>query len=70
MSHLNSLNFFLWELNPFGPNLFRFGWDFIDSDNFEGQKSKALKYPSDYLIQPPGKSVQCEWYCHAPREIV
>ena len=37
--HLNSLN-------PFGPNLFWFGWDVID--NFEGQKSNVLKYPSDY----------------------
>ena len=39
MSHLNSLNFFLWELNPFGPKLFTFSWDFTDSDNFEGQRS-------------------------------
>ena len=43
---------YLIELNPFGPNLFTFDWDFIDSDNFEGQRSKVLKYPSDYLIQP------------------
>ena len=43
MSLLNSLTIVLWELNPFGPNLFRFGWDFIDCDNFEGQKSKVLK---------------------------
>ena len=60
ISHLNNLNYFLWELNLFGPNLFTFGWDFTDSDNLEGQRSKVLKYPSDYLIQPPGKSVQHE----------
>ena len=51
------LNYFLWEFRPFGPNLFMFGWDFTDSDNFEGQRSNVLKYPSDYLIQPPGKSI-------------
>ena len=51
MSHLNSLNY---------PNLFTFGWNFIDSDNFESQRSKVLKYTSDYLIQPPGKSDQYE----------
>ena len=28
-----------------------FGWDFIDSGNFEGQRSNVLKYPSDYLIR-------------------
>ena len=39
MSHLNSLNYFSLGLNPFGPNLFTFGWDFTDSDNFEGQTS-------------------------------
>ena len=27
----------------FRPNLFIFGWDFIDSDNFEGQKVKCFK---------------------------
>ena len=44
--HLNSLNYF-------GPNLSRFGWDFTDSDNYEGQRSNVLKYPSNYLTQPP-----------------
>ena len=53
MSHLNSLNFFLWELNPFVPNLFTVGWDFTDSDY-------SVKGPSDYLIQSPCKSVQYE----------
>ena len=46
-SHLNSLNYF--SLDTFGPNLFTFGWDFIDSDSFEGQRSNVLKYPSDYV---------------------
>ena len=27
------------------------GWDFIDSDNFEGQRSNVLKYQSGYLIE-------------------
>ena len=57
-------------MNPFGPNLFTFGWNFINSDNFEGQGSKVLKYPSDYVIQPPGKSVLCSIeIIHAKREI-
>ena len=60
MRHLNSLNYFLWELSPFGPNLFMFGWEFIESDNFEGQRSNVLKSPSDYLIQSPGKPIQYE----------
>ena len=37
-----------------------FGWDLIDSDNFKGQRSNVLKYPSDYLIQPPGKPIHYE----------
>ena len=37
-----------------------FGLDFIDSNNFEGQRSSVLKYPSDYLIQPPGKPIYYE----------
>ena len=60
MIHLYSLNYFLWELNPFGSNLFTFGWDFIDSDNFEGQRSNVLKYPSDHLIHPPAKPIHYE----------
>ena len=47
-------------MSPFEPNLFMFGWDFIDSDSFEGQRSNVLKYPSGYLIQPPGKSIHYE----------
>ena len=51
---------FLWELSPFGPNLFMFSWDFIDSDNFEGHRSNVLRYPSVYLMQPPGKPIHYE----------
>ena len=29
-----------------------FGWDFTDSDNFEGQRSNVSKYPSDYSLVP------------------
>ena len=36
------------------------GLDLIDSDNFEGQRSNFLKYPSDYLVQPPGKYIHYE----------
>ena len=60
MRHLNSLNYFSLELSSFGSNLFMFGLDFIDSDNFEGQRSNVLKYPSDYLIQHPGKPIRYE----------
>ena len=62
MRHLNSLNYFSLEIEPFGPNLFMFGWDVIDSDNFDGQRLNGLKYLSDYLIQPPGKPVHFEYY--------
>ena len=43
-----------------------FGWDFIDNDNFEGQRSNVLKYPWDDLIQPPGKSIHYELYWNNP----
>ena len=33
MRHLNILNIFLLESNLFGPELFTFSWNFIDSDN-------------------------------------
>ena len=62
MSYLNSLKYFSLELNPFEPNLFTFRWDFIDSGNFEGQRTNILKYPSDYLIQLPFKPVHYEQY--------
>ena len=57
MRRLNSLIYFSLELSLFGPNLFMFGWDFIDS---EGQRSNVLQCPSDYLIQPPGKPIHNE----------
>ena len=60
MRHLNSLNYFSLGIEFLWTNPFMFGWDFINSDNFEGQRSNALKYPSDYLIQPPGKPIHYE----------
>ena len=33
MRHLNVSKYFLLELNLFGPELFKFSCDFIDSDN-------------------------------------
>ena len=56
MRHLNSLNNFSLGIESLWTQ-FIFGRDFIDSDNFEDQRSNVLKYTSDYLIQPPGKSV-------------
>ena len=29
----------------------------IDSNNYEDQRSNVLKYPSDYLLQPPRKPI-------------
>ena len=49
-----------------------FGWDFIDSDSFEGQRSNLLRYSSDYLIQPPGgpiHNMNSIEIIDAPREI-
>ena len=34
MRHLNILIIFLLESNLFGPELFTFSWDFVDSDNW------------------------------------
>ena len=48
MRHLNILKYFSFRIeSQFGPELFTFSWDFIDSDN-----------RSDYAIQPPGKFIQ------------
>ena len=33
MRHLNILKYFSLDSNLFGPELFTFSWDFIDSDN-------------------------------------
>ena len=62
LRHLNSLNYFSLGIEPSGRYPFMFSWDFIDSDKFEGQRSNVLKYPSDYLIQPPGKPIHYEQY--------
>ena len=41
---------------PLDPTYSRLaGTSLTVTTNFEGQRSNALKYPSDYLIQPPGK---------------
>ena len=48
MSHLNSLNYFSLGIESLWTQPFIFGWDFIDNDNFEGQRLKFLKYPSSY----------------------
>ena len=37
-----------------------FGWNFIDSNNFEGERSNVLKHQSDYLLQPQGKPIHYE----------
>ena len=58
--HLNSLNYFSLGTESLWTQPIMFGWDFIDSDNFEGKKSNVLKYRSDYLIQPPSKSIHYE----------
>ena len=68
MSHLNT---FLWELNPFGSNLFMFGWDFIDSDNFEFQ-IKGFKVSirlSNFNFQVNLFIMNSIEIIHAPREI-
>ena len=58
--HLKILKYFSFGIYLFGPELFTFSWDFIDSDNCKvlTLKSKRLRYSSDYGIQPPGKSIQ------------
>ena len=60
MRHLYSFNYFSLGIESLWAQLFMFDWDFTDSDNFEGQRSNVLKYPSDYLIQPPDKPIHYE----------
>ena len=61
LSHLNSLNYFSLGIESLWTQYVNtFEWDVIDSHNFEGQRSNVLKYPSDYLIQPPGKPIHYE----------
>ena len=59
MSHLNSLNYYSLGIESLWTQPIHV-WDFIDSDNFEVQRSNVLKYPSDWLIQSPGKPIHYE----------
>ena len=56
MRHLNSLNYFSLGIE----SLWTQPIDFIDSDNFEGQRSNVSKYSSDYVIQSLGKPIHYE----------
>ena len=58
--HLNSLNYFSLGIESLWTQLIQVWLGLIDSDNFEGQRSNVLKYPSDYPIQPPGKPIHYE----------
>ena len=53
LRHLNSLNY-LWT------QTIHVWLGLIDSDNFEGQRSNVLKYPSDYLVQLRCKRIRYE----------
>ena len=55
--HLNSLNYFSLRIESLWTQPIQVWLGLIDSDKFEGQRSNVLKYPSDYLIQPPGKPI-------------
>ena len=61
----------LWELYPFGPNLFMFGWDFIDSDNFENQRSNVSSIHQIIQFNPQVNlfTMNSIEITHAPREI-
>ena len=71
MRHLNSLNYFSLGIESLWAQPIMFGWNFIDSDNFEGQRSNVFKYPSDYLIQTQLNlfTMNSIDIIHAPREI-
>ena len=58
--HSNSLNYVSLGIESLWTQPIHVWLDFIDSDNFEGQRSNVLTYPSDYLIQPPGKPIHYE----------
>ena len=62
MSHLNSLNYFFLGIECLWTQPIHVWLGLIDSGNFEGQRSNVLKYPPDYLIQPPGKPIHYEQY--------
>ena len=48
--HLNSLNYFSLGIESLWTQPIHVGLDFTDNDNFEGQRSKVLKYPSINLF--------------------
>ena len=60
MRHLNSLNYFSLGVEFLWTHLFTFDQDFIDTDNFEGQRSTVLSMHQIIWTQPPGKSIQYE----------
>ena len=60
MSHSNSLNYFSLGIESLLTQPIQVWMELLDSDNFKGQRSNVLKYPSDYLIQPPGKPIYHE----------
>ena len=62
MRHLNSLNYFSLEIESLWTQSIHVWLGLTVSDNFKGQRSNILKYPSDYLIRPPGKPIHCELY--------
>ena len=58
-SHLNNSNYFSLGIESFWTQPIHV-W--LDSGNFEGQRSSVLKYASNYLIQPPGKPIHYVLY--------
>ena len=71
MRHLNSLDYFSLGNESLWTQPIHVWLGLTDSDNFEGQRSNVLKYPSDYLIQPSGKPIhyECIEIIDAPQEI-
>ena len=62
MRHLNSLNYFSLAIESLWTQSIHVWLGPIDSDNIEGQRLNVLKYPSDYLIRPPGTPIHYEQY--------
>ena len=60
MRHLNILNYFSLGIESVWTQPIHVWLGLIDNDNFEGQRSNVLKYPSDYLIQAQGKPIHYE----------
>ena len=58
--HLNSLNYFSLGIESLWIQSIHVWLELIDSDNFKGQRSDVLMYPSDYLIRPQGKPIHHE----------